>query len=496
MTGSVCVHRVCAHSKGVVEADVGRLMPFEREDLVDKVTGKDLIAWGFAPGPWFAAALASANAALAEGADESTIRSVIERHVPPPVATRSLRLPGSLVHRINILPENDHEVANVEAVERHMVELMRVPTIVAGAVLPDACPAGSAPGTIPVGGVAVAENAIHPGMHSADICCSMAFTNLGSVDPKLVLDTAMRVTHFGGGGRTEANQVWPDTAILQQFLGNRFLAPAQQAAVAHFATQGDGNHFFYVGSLGDDTVVVTHHGSRKPGAMLYKAGMEVARKHTAQVAPEVRSHNAWIDADTRDGEDYWEALQIIRQWTKASHFKIHDIVAAAVGARVRDRFWNEHNFVFRRTDGLFYHGKGATPAWADYAADTNGLTLIPLNMAEPVLIVRGKDADNALGFAPHGAGRNFSRTAHMRTLEGRPAEEVFAEETKGIDARSFCGVVDVSELPSAYKNAASVRKQIEHFGLAEIVDEIRPYGSIMAGDWQQNAPWRRKRNAR
>lgn len=51
----------------------------------------------------------------------------------------------------------------------------------------------------------------------------------------------------------------------------------------------------------------------------------------------------------------------------------------------------------------------------------------------------------------------------------------------------------MSELPSAYKSAANVRAQIEHYGLAEVVDEVIPYGSIMAGDWQQNAPWRKKR---
>ena len=55
-----------------------------------------------------------------------------------------------------------------------MTELMRTPKIIAGAVMPDACPAGPK-GTIPVGGIAVSE-AIHPGMHSADICCSMAIS--------------------------------------------------------------------------------------------------------------------------------------------------------------------------------------------------------------------------------------------------------------------------------------------------------------------------------
>ena len=71
-------------------------------------------------------------------------------------------------------------------------------------------------------------------------------------------------------------------------------------------------------------------------------------------------------------------------------------------------------------------------------------------------------------------------------------EEVFAEETAGLDVRFFSNEIDVTELPSAYKNAATVRAQMEEFGLGEVVDEVLPYGCIMAGDWQKNAPWKRK----
>ncbi|MGE0283291.1 MAG: hypothetical protein AB7P20_22090 [Rhizobiaceae bacterium] len=78
----------------------------------------------------------------------------------------------------------------------------------------------------------------------------------------------------------------------------------------------------------------------------------------------------------------------------------------------------------------------------------------------------------------------------------RPIEEIFAEETKGIDVRFFSGVTDISELQSAYKSASAVRRQVEDYGLAEIVDEVLPYGCIMAGDWEANAPWRKKRRAR
>jgi hypothetical protein len=70
-------------------------------------------------------------------------------------------------------------------------------------------------------------------------------------------------------------------------------------------------------------------------------------------------------------------------------------------------------------------------------------------------------------------------------------DEILAEETAGLDVRFYMGITDVSELPSAYKNAAAVRAQIASFGLAEIVDEVLPYGCIMAGDWEQDAPWRR-----
>jgi hypothetical protein len=72
-------------------------------------------------------------------------------------------------------------------------------------------------------------------------------------------------------------------------------------------------------------------------------------------------------------------------------------------------------------------------------------------------------------------------------------EEVFEEETVGLDIRFFSKEIDISELPSAYKNANAVREQMDDFGLGHVVDEVIPYGSIMAGDWQKNAPWKVKR---
>jgi hypothetical protein len=130
---------------------------------------------------------------------------------------------------------------------------------------------------------------------------------------------------------------------------------------------------------------------------------------------------------------YWSALQTIRQWTKQNHYAIHDMTAEKLATKVSDRFWNEHNFVFHKSDGLFYHGKGATPAFDNWTEDAIDLTIIPLNMAEPILIVRGSNAAHGLGFSPHGAGRNFSRTAHMRRLGGE-----FGADSRGAQQHRGC----------------------------------------------------------
>lgn len=455
------------------------------------IKGQDLIDAGMKPGKWFSQALANANALLENGGSLEQALETARSFEPPPFIQR--RAADTMPFHMNIKAESPEEIANIEAVRATMTELMRTPVVCAGAMMPDACPAGS-PGTIPVGGV-VASEGIHPGMHSADVCCSMALSIFPGVSPSALLDAVGAATHFGPGGRPSGQQFQPSAKTMALIMANPMLRPHADASIGHFGTQGDGNHFAYVGIMksSGETALVTHHGSRAPGARLYKAGMEIAERHRKILSPDTLAHNAWIPGDSKDGEIYWDALQTVRSWTKESHFLIHDLAAQQINARISDRFWNEHNFVFRKSDGLFYHAKGATPAFDGWAEDATGLTIIPLNMAQPILIVRGRNAPHGLGFSPHGAGRNLSRTQHKRNQKDRTIADILAEETKGIDLRFFSNVADVSELPSAYKNADSVRTQIARYGLADPVDEVLPYGCIMAGDWESTAPWRLKK---
>lgn len=453
------------------------------------ITGHDLKAMGYPPAKWYRRALEHINS---NQLSKTAMEAYLEQFkLPEPLGL----FDQPVAYSFNLAAQNEQEADNVAKVKATMDAVMLTPTVLGGAVMPDACPAGPV-GTIPVGGVVATQNAIHPGMHSADICCSVMLTDLGDADPKAVLDAAHQSTHFGPGGRPRGQQFQLPDALMEAFKSNEFLFDEKSISIAreHLGTQGDGNHFLFVGTSAatGNTMMITHHGSRGPGARLYTKGMHIAERFRKLLAPETLKQNAWIPFDTEEGQDYWEALQTIRQWTKLNHELIHDAVAQKLEVAIKNRFWNEHNFVFKEGE-TFYHAKGATPLDAKFMPDITGPRLIPLNMAEPVLIVAGDTTKTNLGFAPHGAGRNMSRSQHKRNLEAQTDEAIFEQETRGLDIRFFSKEIDISELPSAYKPAATVRSQMQEYNLGIVLDEVLPYGCIMAGDIQKNAPWRKKR---
>jgi len=451
------------------------------------INGNDLIAMGYRSGKWFKEALEHVNTQELSG---DSLKAYLDLAQPEQILPHDEAKP----YHVNIVAANELEASNVKRVCESMDELMTVPTLTKGAIMPDACPTGPS-GHIPVGGIAVAKNAIHPAMHSADICCSVMMTSFGHIDPKVVLDAAHTITHFGPGGRDDYSDMPKELA--ERIAENGFLNNDRSIMLSrkHLGTQGDGNHFLYVGQSEQtgETIMVTHHGSRGFGANLYKHGMKAAESIRKELSPKTMKTNAWIPYDTDKGKMYWEALQVVRDWTKLNHEILHNATAGIVKNEITQRFWNEHNFVFKDGED-FYHGKGATPLDDKFVPDsTDGLRLIPLNMSEPVLIVKGQTTERNMGFAPHGAGRNVSRTQHRKANSDRTIEEIFAQETEGLDIRFFSNQIDITELPSAYKNADAVQEQMKTFGLGEVVDMVLPYGCIMAGDWERDAPWKKRR---
>jgi RNA-splicing ligase RtcB len=354
------------------------------------ITGRTLIDKGYKPGKWFKEAIAFANAqGLSGEALDRYLTSVAPQVIEP--------LAEPIDYYQNIRAETDEERANIVQVQATMRQLLKTPTLVHGAVMPDAYPTGGI-GQIPVGGIVAARNAIHPAMHSADICCSVMMTNLGRIDPKRVLDQAQAVTHFGGGGRTDPFPL--PLALREQLQANPYLRTERSLSLAtsHLGTQGDGNHFLFVGRSEQtgETMMVTHHGSRGLGANLYSTGMKLAETFRRDISPQTLDKNAWIPYHTDEGQAYWEALQLVRAWTKLNHEVLHDATYQALQVEPVNRFWNEHNFVFKDKD-LFYHAKGATPLDDKFVPDSQEAAIDPAQHERTGLDRAGRDHGQQLG---------------------------------------------------------------------------------------------------
>jgi RNA-splicing ligase RtcB len=487
-----------------------------------EIKARDLLAAGWQEGPRVGAALRRARELEASGLERETVLAQLELEFPkltPRIPLRESPAPFSE----SLLAESPAEVSNLDTCRVRMRELLRMPVVEAGALMPDACPSSQEKAGIPVGGAIAVRNAIIPGAHSADICCSMFASFFPATHPVgEMMDQLQKLTHFGAGGRPRGQQ-WTSPVLQESVWENPFLSGLRSRAQDFLGTQGDGNHFAYLGEVnfaeselthlreaGHDTlaeklsrhgghfrVLVTHHGSRGLGADVYKRGQKAARRWCDDNAQDVPDAAAWIPADTPEGQSYWEALQYVGRWTRENHRLIHQAFLDRLGLDAVAQLGNEHNFVWKHGD-RFLHGKGATPAWKD---DTGRplVGIIPLNMGREILLVLGADKASSLSFCPHGAGRNQSRSATLRpfkdedgNIDPQRVQQVLAEHTPGLDIRWYSGKPDLSESPIGYKDATKVKDEITRHGLATVFAEIRPLGCIMAGEADEY-PWQRAR---
>ena len=501
------------------------------QELNKRVTGKDLLKLGVQEGPQLGKLLKHAQAHQDRGMARESILEEIKKELsrqrlsPPPKLLELKSAPLKISVAVDSISAEEEE--NIALSLKKMEELSLCPIVDGASLMPDTCPAGSDFGSIPVGGAISTENHILPSAHSSDLCCSMMATIFKcSSTTANILNIMEESTHFGPSGRPKDKQAW-DPILSKDVWSNPFLKGLESTAQSHLQTQGDGNHFFYLGNieniqtlakhldksghyaiaknlvdskLENSLVMVTHHGSRNLGAQIYKRGLEVAQKETKKIAKNIPKNLSWIDLSTPLGKAYWEAIDYAQKWTIANHKLIHNATLEKLGARAIATLSNAHNFVWKE-GGRILHGKGATPAW-NSETGIPSLGIIPLNMASEILITLGGNNQQYLGFCPHGAGRNKSRTKTLEKYRDPNTKEInknliesdFKAQTKGIDVRWASKKLDISESPLGYKNKDRVKQQILKFGLATVICEMAPKGCIMAGEFER--PWdiKKKKN--
>jgi tRNA-splicing ligase RtcB len=244
----------------------------------------------------------------------------------------------------------------------------------------------------------------------------------------------------------------PRVAELEELASESSFDPGSYAGNwrLQLGTLGSGNHFIEVSlDENDDVWLFLHSGSRG-------VGNKIAQKHI-RVAQQVAT-KYWIDlphADlaylvegTPEFERYIAELRWAQHFALLNREEMMDRVmrqtAEWMGTPVleQERINCHHNFTESETHfgkRVWLSRKGAIKA------DAGRPGIIPGSMGTASYIVEGLGNPVALNSSPHGAGREYSRSAARKTF----THEQLREAMVGIEFRDTDAFID--EIPQAYK---------------------------------------------
>lgn len=340
---------------------------------------------------------------------------------------------------------------------------------------------------LPIGGVLALEGAVVPYAVGVDIACRMKISVLDipvwAISKKFNLfkESLEKGTRFGVGSVHEKPK---DHAVMEQDWNvTRITREHKDKAWRQLGTSGSGNHFVEFGLLtldardeelgldaGEYVALLSHSGSRGAGAAVCSVYSSIARAQLPKRYEEL-GRLAWLDLDSSEGIEYWQAMNLMGDYAAANHDVIHKLVSKLLGAQIIAGVENHHNFAWKEEHGgreLIVHRKGATPA------SKGELGVIPGSMADPAFIVRGKGNEASLRSASHGAGRRMSRTKAKEKYNFNAVKKDL--ERKGIHILS----AGSDEVPGVYKRIEDVMR--EQQDLVEVVARFDPKIVKMCGD--------------
>lgn len=428
---------------------------------------RELVNMGYRAPEAIKAAQQACAAASAAGQDVETMRSRLRAVAADPSAFVADPVYGALAQLVQVEPARPPTQYafrsglkyacwgdDIEpAAHDQMRNACRLPVTVAGALMPDAHVGYG----LPIGGVLATENAVIPYAVGVDIACRVKMTVFDlptrqlEQDRKKFEQVLERNTVFGVGKQWRGSP--PQHDVLD---ADWSVAPVtrqvRDLAWRQLGTSGSGNHFVEFGEVefgpnelgvapGAYVAVVSHSGSRGPGATVCKVYSEIARELHPDLPPELK-HLAWLPMDGV-GAEYWAAMELMGLFASANHAVIHDKIARDLGASVVYQVENHHNFAWKENHcgrELIVHRKGATPA------GRGALGYIPGSMTAPGYLVQGLGEAASLDSASHGAGRRMSRKQAVKQGDWHALHKYLRER------RVHLLSAGLDESPLAYKD--------------------------------------------
>ncbi|MBF0529474.1 MAG: RtcB family protein [Deltaproteobacteria bacterium] len=338
------------------------------------------------------------------------------------------------------------------AVEQ-MNRACRLPVSLAGALMPDAHVGYG----LPIGGVLATREAVIPYAVGVDIACRMKLSVFNQPAEILVNDSQRLVkaledeTRFGVGATFRKRREHP--VMDEDWSFSPVTAKLKDRAWAQLGTSGSGNHFVEFGLLtlprdelsltaGKYPALLSHSGSRGAGGLTAEHFCKLALKLHPEL-PDELSKLAWLDLESPEGMEYWQAMELMGRYASANHELIHRHIARHLGIEAAAEVENHHNFAWKERhwgESVIVHRKGATPAGEGI------LGIVPGSMGSPGYVVRGLGQAESLCSASHGAGRRMSRNAANAAFTWDEVKKYLLD--RGVTLLS----AGLDEAPMAYKD--------------------------------------------
>ncbi len=455
--------------------------------MTDAMNGAALQERGWTPGPLLGQAKKTGAVLLTKGWEQGAVLDALDAVRMQPLSHEADPDLGSLASAVLAAMEREKKAAARssfalrdtpvtyriwgrdgidDGAVTQMDLAMRLPSAIAGALMPDAHIGYG----LPVGGAFALDNEVSPGAVGPDIGCSVYLTIYDAApdvfsdqrQTAAFRDALMDGSVFGVGAQTDPRYL-PDHEVLEDSAWNdtEVTRSLRAKGAAQLGQSGSGNHFVSLGAFelleevegvppGHYVVLASHSGSRGVGykiADVYGKRAEELHKDVGE-AKKVAS----LSLAEADGQEYWAAMNLALRFARANHEIIHQRISPLAGLHPLAFVGNPHNVASREqvtlADGshveAIVHRKGATPA------HTGVLGFIPGTMADPGFLTRGRGLAAALNSAPHGAGRRLGRRRAIESIATVDRDRYLVD--RGVTLLG--GGID--EAPQAYKDIMAV----------------------------------------
>lgn len=330
------------------------------------------------------------------------------------------------------------------------------------AVMPD-CHLGKG---ATVGSVIATQGAIIPAAVGVDIGCGMIAVKTPLTSQSLPDNLDTLRSHIESRvptGKARNVELTP-SAENRAWLLMPESPPAIQFPPRSWSLQlgslGGGNHFIELSLDEDDAVwIVLHSGSRGIGNKLASKHIKIAQRLMDDYFIQLKDKDlAYLPQHTQEFRDYINDLLWAQRFAYANRDEMMDRVLSILSLEVYNEFGHEtelelerinchHNFT--QQENHMGHNVWVTRKGAIQMREGQ-MGVIPGSMGTKSYIVSGLQNVPSFHSAPHGAGRNFSRTEARR----RFTMEDMAKEMQGVSYRHEEALLD--EIPSAYKPVEQV----------------------------------------